>query len=114
RFLGLATLSPLAAGATISAPMPFSCCRHFHRRSTMTKTLLTTVCALALSGSAALAQRHWMPPGPNTGPGGASGAAPTRDVGTQPNVGNTPSDATTSSSMTQQQIKEMNAGQRAP
>jgi len=80
----------------------------------MTKTLLTTVCALVLSSSAALAQSNWAPPGPNSGPGGASGAAPTRDVGTQPNVGNTPSDATTSSSMTQQQMKEMNAGQRAP
>jgi len=53
----------------------------------MTKTLLTTVCALVLSGSAALAQSNWVPPGPNSGPGGASGAAPTRDVGTQPNVG---------------------------
>ena len=80
----------------------------------MTKTLLTTVCALVLSGSAALAQSNWAPPGPNAGPGGASGVTPTRDVGTQPNVRNTPSDATTSSSMTQQQIKEMNAGQRAP
>lgn len=80
----------------------------------MTKISLITACALVLSGSAALAQSNWTPPGPNSGPGGASGAAPTRDVGTQPSVGNTPSAATTSSSMTEQQNKEMSAGQMAP
>jgi hypothetical protein len=79
----------------------------------MTKISLITACAIVLSGSTALAQGYGVPPGPNSGPGGASGAAPTRDVGTQPSVGNTPSDATTSSTMTQQRIKEMNAGQTA-
>ena len=79
----------------------------------MTKISLITDCAIVLSGSAALAQSNWVPPGPNSGPGGASGAAPTRDVGTQPSVGNTPSDATTSSTMMQQRNKEMNAGQTA-
>lgn len=79
----------------------------------MTKISLITACAIVLSGSAALAQSYGVPPAPNSGPGGASGAAPTRDVGTQPSVGNTPSDATTSSTMTQQQNKEMNAGQTA-
>ena len=77
----------------------------------MTKISLMTACAIVLSSSAALAQGNWMPSGPNSGPGGASGAAPTRDVGTQPSVGNTPSDATTSSTMMQQRTKEMNAGQ---
>jgi hypothetical protein len=80
----------------------------------MTKIPLITACALVLSGSAALAQSSWVPPGPSSGPGGASGAAPTRDVGSQPNVGSTPSAATTSSSMTQQENKEMGAGQTAP
>ena len=63
----------------------------------MTKISLITVCALVLSGSAALAQGNW-PAGPNSGPGGASGAAPT----------------TNSSSVTQQQNKEMSSGQTAP
>jgi hypothetical protein len=80
----------------------------------MTKISLIAACAVVLSGSAALAQGNWMPPGPSSGPGGASGAAPTRDVGTQPNVGNNPSAATTSSSMTQQENKQTSAGQWAP
>lgn len=79
----------------------------------MTKISLITACAIVLSSSAALAQSNWVPPGPNTGPGGASGAAPTRDVGTQPSVGNTPSDATTSTTMTEQRNKEISAGQTA-
>ena len=79
----------------------------------MTKISLITACAIVLSGSAALAQTYGVPPGPNTGPGGASGAAPTRDVGTQPSVGNTPSDATTSTTMMQQRNKQVNAGQAA-
>ena len=80
----------------------------------MTKTSLITACAIVLTSSAALAQGNWTPSGPNSGPGGTTGAAPTRDVGTQPNVGSNWSGTTTSSSMTQQENKEMNAGQRAP
>jgi hypothetical protein len=46
----------------------------------MLKILAGATCALALSGSLALAQ-NIIPSGPNNAPYGANGAAPVRDVG---------------------------------
>ncbi|SJZ40162.1 hypothetical protein SAMN02745126_00888 [Enhydrobacter aerosaccus] len=77
----------------------------------MTKISLMTACALVLSGSMAMAQ---MPAGPNSGPGGASGAAPTRDVGTLPNAATTSNSTSTSSSILEQQNKQVSAGQAEP
>jgi hypothetical protein len=45
----------------------------------------------------------------NSAPNGVTGAAPTRDVGTNPSVANNPTSATTSSSMEMQHQKEDNA-----
>ncbi len=67
----------------------------------MRKISLITACAIALSGSAALAQG--MPSGPNSGPGSAQ---PDNTGGMQ--------SAPSSSSMTQQQYKETSAGQTMP
>ena len=47
----------------------------------MLKTMTITACVLALSGSVALAQGNYMPPGPNTAPGGATGSAPASSIG---------------------------------
>ena len=56
----------------------------------MLKASTIAACALALSGSAALAQT--MPPGPNAAPYGAGGSAPARSIGSpsanaQDNIG---------------------------
>jgi hypothetical protein len=47
----------------------------------MLKTTTIAACVLALSGGVALAQGNYMPPGPNTAPGGAGGSAPANTIG---------------------------------
>jgi hypothetical protein len=90
--------------------MAFSTRRKIHRRRLMKKIALISAGILALSSSAALAQTNWMPPGPNSGPGGATGAAPTRDVGNNtPNVAHTANGQTNSDSMLDQSVKEQSA-----
>ena len=76
----------------------------------MKKIALIAAGVLAVSSSAALAQTNWMPPGPNSAPGGATGAAQTRDVGTNtPNVAHTGNGQTNSNSMLDQSVKEQSA-----
>ena len=47
----------------------------------MLKTTTIAACVLALSGGVALAQGNYMPTGPNTAPGGATGSAPVSSIG---------------------------------
>ncbi|MBS0522207.1 MAG: hypothetical protein JSS04_01125 [Proteobacteria bacterium] len=66
-------------------------------------------CALLLA-MPAFAQSNWMPPGPTDGPGGVTGAARTRDVGSggpavSQNAGAMPATGTSSSSMLKQDMK---------
>ena len=80
----------------------------------MSKLLSIAGCLVILGGSAAFAQSSTMSNGakssPNTGTQGAAGAAPTPDVGqTTPNVAETPTGKTTSSSMMQQKNKQDSA-----
>jgi hypothetical protein len=62
--------------------------------------------ALLLCASAAMAQTN---NSSTNAPMGANGAAPTRDVGTNPNVANQQPNATTSSSMLEQKNKKDSA-----
>lgn len=72
-------------------------------------------CVLALSAPVALAQSNWMPPGPSDAPGGANGAAPTRDVGSSGTAYQTGDSRSTSSSILEQRLKqESAAGSWAP
>lgn len=48
----------------------------------MFKSMTIAAGVLALSGSVALAQGNFMPPGPNAAPGGAGGSAPASTIGT--------------------------------
>jgi hypothetical protein len=86
----------------------------------MLKTSTIAACVLALSAPVALAQNNWMtnwaPPGPTDQPGGANGAAPTRDVGsTSANVNQTGDSRSTSSSILEQRLKQQSAsGSWAP
>ncbi|HTR85583.1 MAG TPA: hypothetical protein VMI56_13975 [Reyranella sp.] len=80
----------------------------------MLKTSTIAACVLALSAPVALAQSSWMtnwiPNGPSDAPGGANGAAPTRDVGqTSANVGATGDSRSTSSSILEQRLKQQSA-----
>ena len=72
----------------------------------MLKTPMIVACVLALSGTAALAQPTWVPPGPNNPPGGAGGAATARDIGSpSANVNNTYAGQTRSTTMLKQSEK---------
>ena len=80
----------------------------------MLKRSMIAACVLALSAGTAFAgdnwATNWIPPGPNNAAGGANGAAPTRDVGTDtPNVGDTSGAGTTSSSILEQRLKQQSA-----
>jgi hypothetical protein len=80
----------------------------------MLKRSMIAACVLALSAGSAFAGDNWMtnwiPPGPNDAPGGANGAAHTRDVGvTSANVNETGDSRTTSSSMLEQRLKKQSA-----
>ena len=71
----------------------------------MWKTSTIAICALALSGSLAMAQTYnqspgWVPPAPGNSPGGAGGPAPVRDIGaTTANANQTVNGQTSSTSM---------------
>ena len=77
----------------------------------MLKTTTIAACVLALSGSAALAQSSWMPPGgANDAAGGANGAARVRDIGTAaPSVDQTAGGRTTSTTILSQSNKQQSA-----
>ena len=79
----------------------------------MLKTSTLVACVLALSGSAAMAQSwpsNWMPPGPNDAPGGANGAARTRDIGSPTgNVDQNYTGRTSSTSILSQTNKQQSA-----
>jgi hypothetical protein len=81
----------------------------------MWKTSTIAICALALSGSFAMAQTYnqspgWMPGAPGNPPGGAGGPAPVRDIGSSTaNANQTADGRTSSTSMLSQSNKAQSA-----
>ncbi len=76
----------------------------------MLKTTTIAACVLALSGGAALAQGSYMPPGPNTAPGGAGGSAPASTIGTpSANAQDTAGGGTRSTTVLSQSNKDQSA-----
>lgn len=76
----------------------------------MLKTMTIAACVLALSGGVALAQGNYMPAGPNTAPGGATGSAPTNTIGTpSANVQDTVGGGTRSTTVLSQSNKNQSA-----
>ena len=76
----------------------------------MLKTTTIAACVLALSGGLALAQGNYMPPGPNTAPGGAAGSAPATTIGTpSANAQDTVGGATRSTTVLSQSNKNQSA-----